>query len=226
VVLSPEVVRFALPRAGAINPEKVMPEITRRSTRTRRRTIRRALLASAAAVIALSGAVTTVSLAQAAAAAELERQVVTEQLNQTTGVRTEQLGAYSDVLEARTAYQEKLEAAAAAEAAARAAYLATPAGAQETARTIAASQYGWGDDQFQCLVSLWNRESGWSVAALNASSGATGIPQALPGEKMAIAGADWATNPATQITWGLGYISSSYGTPCAAWNHSESYNWY
>lgn len=203
-----------------------MPETTRRSTRLRRRAIRRSALGAAAALLAIGGAVTTVSLAQAATAAEIERQVVTEQLNATTDVRTEQLGAYSAVLDARTAYADKIAAEEAAAAAAQAAYLATPAGAQETARTLAATQYGWGDDQFECLVSLWNRESGWSVAALNASSGATGIPQALPGEKMAIAGADWATNPATQITWGLGYISSSYGTPCAAWNHSESYNWY
>src|SRR5215470_7125921 len=69
---------------------------------------------------------------------------------------------------------------------------------------------------FGCLVSLWDRESGWRVNAENAS-GAYGIPQALPGSKMATAGADWATNPATQIKWGLGYIKSVYGTPCDAW---------
>lgn len=85
---------------------------------------------------------------------------------------------------------------------------------------------GWGDDQFACLVSLWNKESGWRVNAYNASSGAYGIPQALPGSKMGSAGADWATNPATQITWGLGYISGRYGTPCGAWDHSVSTGWY
>jgi hypothetical protein len=85
--------------------------------------------------------------------------------------------------------------------------------------------YGWGDDQFSCLVSLWNRESGWNVYAGNAS-GAYGIPQALPGSKMASAGADWQSNPATQISWGLGYISGRYGTPCGAWEHSESSGWY
>ena len=85
---------------------------------------------------------------------------------------------------------------------------------------------GWGDDQFACLVALWNRESGWRVNAYNASSGAYGIPQALPGNKMASAGADWETNPATQISWGLGYIGGRYGTPCGAWAHSESYGWY
>jgi resuscitation-promoting factor RpfB len=75
---------------------------------------------------------------------------------------------------------------------------------------------GWGDDQFSCLVTMWNHESGWRVNAAN-PSGAYGIPQALPGSKMASAGADWATNPATQIKWGLEYISSRYGTPCGAW---------
>ena len=85
---------------------------------------------------------------------------------------------------------------------------------------------GWGDDQFACLVALWNRESGWRVNAYNAGSGAYGIPQALPGNKMATAGADWETNPATQITWGLNYIGGRYGSPCGAWEHSESVGWY
>jgi SLT domain-containing protein len=79
---------------------------------------------------------------------------------------------------------------------------------------MAAANYGWGDDQFACLVSLWNKESGWRVNAAN-SSGAYGIPQALPGSKMASAGADWETNPATQIAWGMGYIAGRYGTPAA-----------
>jgi len=85
---------------------------------------------------------------------------------------------------------------------------------------------GWDESEYSCLVALWNRESGWNAFAHNASSGAYGIPQALPGEKMASAGADWATNPATQITWGLGYIASRYSTPCGAWAHSELKNWY
>jgi hypothetical protein len=85
---------------------------------------------------------------------------------------------------------------------------------------------GWGDDQFACLVALWNKESGWRVNAYNASSGAYGIPQALPGGKMASAGADWETNPATQIAWGLGYIGGRYGSPCGAWDHSQRTGWY
>ncbi|RLK49313.1 hypothetical protein C7474_1454 [Microbacterium telephonicum] len=85
---------------------------------------------------------------------------------------------------------------------------------------------GWGDDQFACLVALWKKESGWRVNAYNAGSGAYGIPQALPGNKMASAGADWETNPATQIAWGLGYIGGRYGTPCGAWDHSQRKGWY
>jgi hypothetical protein len=86
--------------------------------------------------------------------------------------------------------------------------------------------YGWGSDQFRCLDLLWTRESGWRANAYNASSGAYGIPQSLPGSKMAAAGADWRTNAATQINWGLSYISGRYGSPCAAWAHSEAVNWY
>lgn len=86
--------------------------------------------------------------------------------------------------------------------------------------------YGWNQGQMGCLVSLWNRESGWNSSATNASSGAYGIPQSLPGSKMASAGADWRTNPATQIRWGLGYIKSTYGSPCGAWGHSQATGWY
>nr|WP_083602987.1 G5 domain-containing protein [Bowdeniella nasicola] len=101
-----------------------------------------------------------------------------------------------------------------------------PAGsARDIARGMLAS-YGWGQDQFQCLDTLWVRESNWNHRAQNPSSGAYGIPQALPGSKMATAGSDWRTNPATQIKWGLGYIKGRYGSPCAALNHSYARGWY
>jgi hypothetical protein len=87
-------------------------------------------------------------------------------------------------------------------------------------------RHGWGGDQFSCLEQLWEKESHWDHTAQNPSSGAYGIPQALPGSKMASAGSDWQTNPATQIAWGLGYIAERYGTPCSAWGHSQSVNWY
>ena len=79
--------------------------------------------------------------------------------------------------------------------------------------------------QWPCLYDLWQQESGWNVYAEN-PSGAYGIPQSLPGSKMASAGADWQTNPTTQIIWGLGYIKSVYGTPCVAWQHEEADGYY
>lgn len=82
---------------------------------------------------------------------------------------------------------------------------------------------GWNADEFSCLVALWDRESGWNVNAHNNSSGAHGIPQALPGSKM---GTGWETDATVQITWGIGYIADRYGTPCGAWEHSESSGWY
>jgi hypothetical protein len=85
------------------------------------------------------------------------------------------------------------------------------------------SARGWGSRQFGCLDRLWTKESGWSVTADNPSSSAYGIPQALPGSKM---GPGWRTNARTQIRWGLGYISSTYGTPCSAWAHSQNNGWY
>src|SRR5690606_13516464 len=85
------------------------------------------------------------------------------------------------------------------------------------------SHFGWsGDGEQWCLTALWNRESGWRTNAYNASSGAYGIPQALPGSKMAAVGPDWRTNYETQIIWGLVYIDGRYGSPCAAWEHSEA----
>jgi hypothetical protein len=83
-------------------------------------------------------------------------------------------------------------------------------------------QAGFGIAQFPCLDKLWKKESGWNYRAENRGSGAYGIPQALPGKKMASEGADWKTNPATQIKWGLGYIKGRYDTPCGAWSHSEA----
>jgi hypothetical protein len=87
-------------------------------------------------------------------------------------------------------------------------------------------EWGFSLDQMSCLDSLWTRESGWNERASNSSSGAYGIPQALPGDKMAAYGDDWQTNPATQIKWGLNYIENRYGTPCGAWGFFQSNNWY
>ena len=102
-----------------------------------------------------------------------------------------------------------------------------PAAAQSYAASVLPS-YGWGSDQMQCLISLWNMESGWRTSAYNTYSGAYGIPQSLPGSKMQSAGSDWMTSYKTQINWGLAYISQRYGNPCGAWQHEMSVtpHWY
>lgn len=97
---------------------------------------------------------------------------------------------------------------------------------QEYAHNLCINQYGWTEADFTCLVKLWNRESNWNPNAHNSSSGAHGIPQSLPANKMASEGDDYYTNGETQIRWGLKYISNRYGNPTNAWAHSESHNWY
>lgn len=100
----------------------------------------------------------------------------------------------------------------------------SPAAAKATAKAMLQG-YGW-SGHYPALVSLWDRESGWRWNADNPNSDAYGIPQALPGSKMASAGKDWRTNPGTQIKWGLGYIKSRYGNPSAANNFQKANNWY
>ena len=87
-------------------------------------------------------------------------------------------------------------------------------------------QYGLDSSEFSCLDSLWTGESGWNVHADNPSSSAYGIPQALPGSKMASAGPDWENNPETQIRWGLGYVKSRFGSACSAWSFKQGHGWY
>ena len=99
------------------------------------------------------------------------------------------------------------------------------AGSAQAIALAILTKRGLGSDQYSCLVSLWNRESHWSVTAAN-PSGAYGIPQAKPGNKMATAGPDWQTNARTQILWGLSYIQGRYSTPCGAWAHSQASGWY
>lgn len=97
---------------------------------------------------------------------------------------------------------------------------------RDIARTMALTEFSWGAAQFQCYDQIIMRESAWNPRATNPSSGAYGIPQALPGSKMASAGSDWRTNPVTQIRWGLGYVKERYGTPCQAWSFKSAHGWY
>lgn len=87
-------------------------------------------------------------------------------------------------------------------------------------------KYKWGKGQRKSLIRLWQHESGWNQRAHNGSSGAHGIPQALPGNKMGSHGKDWASNPETQIKWGLSYIKSRYGSPNKAWRAWQHKGWY
>ncbi|WP_431778599.1 lytic transglycosylase domain-containing protein [Microbacterium aurantiacum] len=179
-------------------------------------------------------------VADAVSAVEKRVDAVRTDLEAAQKAEAERLAAEA---EAQRIAEEEAAAAAAAEAEAaeaatstgsssasaapsRPAGVYTPAGDAQSIAYGMLGGYGWGDDQFGCLVELWNKESGWNSQAYNASSGAYGIPQALPGSKMASAGADWETNAATQISWGLGYIAGRYGSPCGAWQHSQSVGWY
>ncbi|MFI9270594.1 lytic transglycosylase domain-containing protein [Kitasatospora sp. NPDC052896] len=138
--------------------------------------------------------------------------------------------------QAAAAAQAQAQAQAAAAAKAKSAMSATDDSASsDSAPTISVSpgsvqaiaQQMIGDStQFQCFSNIVTRESGWNYQATNAGSGAYGLVQALPGSKMASAGADWRTNPATQIKWGLGYMNSRYGSPCDAWSFWQAHSWY
>jgi colicin import membrane protein len=121
------------------------------------------------------------------------------------------------------------KAAAAKAAQAKAAAANKPVNNPAAAKAYAAGQlhsYGWDASQMPCLDKLWNRESNWTTSATNSSSGAYGIVQSLPGEKMASAGPDWRTNYETQIDWGMDYIDGRYGTPCDALQFHYANNWY
>jgi hypothetical protein len=152
--------------------------------------------------------------------------------------------AEQKALQAQAAVKAAAEAKAAAERAKAAAAEASRRGADRAksygpipascsafsgAKAIGCAELlkaGFKLDQFPCLDKLWTRESHWNYKSYNSSSGAYGIPQAVPGDKMAKFGDDWKTNPATQIKWGLDYIKNRYGTPCKAWDHSEATGWY
>jgi hypothetical protein len=156
---------------------------------------------------------------------------------ETVAAASQWVVAFKDV-QASLARQGQVVATRAEQAAAARAAHAHAAQAQAAVAHAAASgdpraiaksmlaQYGWDSSQFSYLNQLWWHESGWKVNANNPGSGAYGIPQALPGSQMSSAGADWQTNPVTQIKWGLTYIKGRYGSPGGAWAHEQSSNWY
>lgn len=170
--------------------------------------------------------VTPLALIKAGLDPKATLEQVTEANGSISTLYTAELGSISSSAEIQQILTESGDATAAAAAMAASVPLVYSG---EDPRALAqpmVAARGWGDSEFQCLVTLWNRESGWNPYAMNTSSGAYGIPQALPGSKMASAGADWQTNPVTQITWGLNYITGRYGSPCSALAHSNSVGWY
>lgn len=156
-----------------------------------------------------------------------ERGVVRSRIAEEERIKAEELAKQR----AEAAERAAREAERQAQAERRAAAL-EPKAAQENpmlAAQILMPEYGFtGDGQWQCLKNLWMGESDWRWNAENPSSGAYGIPQSLPADKMASEGADWRTNPVTQIKWGLEYIRLAYGTPCGAWEFWQAQNphWY
>lgn len=176
--------------------------------------------ASAASRGAERGAVPS-ALAKAGGQREVSAQERVAQIDQARAVAAAERAA------ATKAAAKKAAAKKAAKQAAAKRLAAAQANPQAAAQRIM-GEFGFGADQWGCLKQLWIGESGWNYRAANPSSGAYGIPQALPGTKMASAGADWQTNPETQIRWGLAYIKASYGTPCGALNFWNSHypHWY
>ena len=143
-----------------------------------------------------------------------------------TAARQRAAAARADAIRAATAAQSQAPApSATSPQPAPTATASAPSGSPQQIAAAMLGSFGWSSSQFACLDPLWVHESGWSVTAEN-PSGAYGIPQALPGSKMASAGADWQTNAATQIKWGLEYIKNTYGSPCAAWDHEQATGWY
>ena len=200
--------------------------------------------AQAAAEKAAQAAAAQKAAAQAAAEKAAQAAAAQKAAEQAAAQKAQQEAAEQAAAQAAAAAQKAAQEKAAQEAAQRAAAQAaaqkaaaqaqaastanlsgelSPAQAQSLARAMEEDRYGWGSGQFSCLVSLWNRESGWRWNAENAYSGAYGIPQALPPSKM---GAGYQYNARVQISWGLSYIAQRYGTPCGAWGHELSHGWY
>ena len=208
-------------------PERTVLDAPRKAVRA---TVLLGGLAAAATGTVVAGGLALGNGDSSLAAATVSGPVHEEQQQAAANTPVRREVAVSRSSDRRTATDPAKVAALAAAAPAQVqAFARTEDAASGDPKTIASAllgDFGWDSSQFGCLDKLWTKESGWNPLANNASSGAHGIPQALPGSKMASAGPDWESNPVTQIKWGLGYIQGRYGSPCSAWGHSESFNWY
>ena len=173
----------------------------------------------------------TVDVAGATLLAEVPSGAQAQTVSDNIGQQASAQQASADAAAKAAADQRAADAAAANRSKSRSAMAAvddsapavsvSPGSVQDMARQIVGN-----DTQFQCFSQIVKRESGWDYTATNSGSGAYGLVQALPGSKMASAGADWRTNPATQIKWGLSYMNSRYGSPCGAWSFWQAHSWY
>ncbi|MFI8455876.1 transglycosylase SLT domain-containing protein [Kitasatospora sp. NPDC085464] len=201
------------------------------------------VVASAAtAALAIPQAGNTVEAAAPAAAVSVDGKPVADQAQADTAAAAQQAAQAKAEADAQAAAQAQAQAQAQAEADAKAqadakakADAAAAASRSQERPNLAATYSGTPQQiaaqivpagQLQCFSNIVFRESSWNPLAVNASSGAYGLVQALPGSKMASAGADWRTNPATQIKWGLNYMNTRYGSPCAAWSFWQAHHWY
>ena len=178
---------------------------------------------SAAAMAAVAKAAAQQAAAARAAAAKA---AATRAAAAKAAAQQAQQVARQQAAQQQAAQQQATQQQAAQPTAAQQPTASAPSGSPQQIAEQMLSQFGWSSGQFSCLQPLWALESGWNVYASNPGSGAYGIPQALPGSKMASAGPDWQGDAATQIRWGLTYVQGTYGSPCAAWSHEEADGWY
>ncbi|MFE6052322.1 transglycosylase SLT domain-containing protein [Kitasatospora sp. NPDC056446] len=204
------------------------------------------VVASAAtAALAIPQAGNTVEAAAPAAVVSLDGKPVADQLQVDTAAADQQAAQAAQEAQVRAEAEAAAQAQAQAEAQAQAQAQAdakakadadAAASRSQERQNLAAATYSGTPQQIaaqivpagqlQCFSNIVFRESSWNPMAVNSSSGAYGLVQALPGSKMASAGADWRTNPATQIKWGLDYMNTRYGSPCGAWSFWQSHHWY
>jgi len=184
-----------------------------------------ALPTSTAAAATADASLTSVNRNTAAVQAEHQQQAAKAEAARARAA-AEKAAKAKAAAKAEAAKAAKARAAADAAVTTKAASVTTPSGSPRQIAQRMLGQFGWSSSQFGYLNPLWEHESGWSLTAENPSSGAYGIPQALPGSQMASAGGDWRTNAATQIKWGLTYIQGRYGSPCGAWAHEQADGWY
>lgn len=222
---------------GTAGPDAVAADRDHRSDRETRETERVRMVAAASQ--AASRRATTLSaqgqamVKQGAAMEAARAKAKAEAEAEAKAVRVAKAAAKAkaDAARAKTRAAAKAKAGKAAAKARQAStkqrsHAAGVSDPREIARQILKNTYSYGPEQYACFNYIIMRESDWSVTATNAISGAYGIPQALPGSKMATIAADWRTNPATQITWGIEYMKKRYGSPCEAKVFKASHGWY